>query len=82
MPHTKMEDYAKDEGFCCPWALLVSRKQWRTSAMTEDSGMSSRAVRYWRRKARKKELTCAGCNGCLAARLRDESGIKAPRKIP
>lgn len=82
MPHTKMEDYAEAEGFCCPWALLVSRKKWHTSAMTEDSGMSSRAIRYWRSRARKKELSCAGCNGCLADKIRAETGIRAPRKIP
>lgn len=83
MPADKMQRFAESEGFCCPWALLISRKRWLTSALTEDSGMSSRAIRYWRRAVRKGEVCCANCKGCLVNRIRLEQGLSVPpRKTP
>ena len=74
MPFDKMKQYASDEGFCCPWALLVSRKRWSTPLMAEDARMSPRALRYWRRAARKGDIRCLNCKDCLSEK------IKAARK--
>lgn len=76
MPYHKMEDYAEEEGFCCPFALLYARKRWKTSAMTEDSGLSPRGVRWWRGNFRKGGVKCQGCENCM------KKLIQAPQTIP
>jgi hypothetical protein len=65
MPFTKFKDYALDEGFCCPYAMLCARRKWLTSALAEDSGITLRAVRFWRKNFREGELKCAGNKSCL-----------------
>jgi hypothetical protein len=72
MPFDKMRQYIKDEGFCCPWALFVSRKRWFTSVISGDSAVSPRGVRFWRQRFRAGLLKCEGCDKCLKEKIRRE----------
>lgn len=87
MPFTKMEEFAQTEGFCCPWAMLHSRRKWKTSVMVEDSitngcALTARAIRYWRRAERRNEVKCAECKGCLQAKVKAEQPGRTLRKTP
>lgn len=73
MPFDKMRQYVKEEGFCCPWALFVSRKRWLTSILSEDSAVSLRGVRFWRQKFRAKLLQCEKCGNCLKDKIAKET---------
>lgn len=72
MPFDRFQRYCKHEGFCCPLALLSARTNWDTVEMAEDSGLTERAVRYWRRLFRKKKLPCPRAQACL---LKDQKTI-------
>lgn len=65
MPFKHFHNYAVDEGFCCPYAMLCARRKWMTSALAEDSNITLRAVRYWRKAFRDGELGCEGKKTCL-----------------
>lgn len=67
MPFDKFSRYARDEGFCCPLALLTARQKWSTPMLAEDSNITERAVRFWREDFRKKRLTCPRRETCLLA---------------
>lgn len=68
MPFDRFAKYARDEGFCCPLALLSARSKWSTYMLAEDSGISERAVRFWREDFRKKRLSCQKRESCMLLR--------------
>lgn len=61
MPFDKFRQFLKDEGFCCPWAILTARKRWYTSNIASDAAMNPRAIRFWKAKLRKGLLQCEQC---------------------
>lgn len=71
MPFDRFARYARDEGFCCPLALLTARQNWSTSMLAEDSGLTERAVRFWREDFRKKRLSCQKRDSCMLAKALD-----------
>ena len=79
MPFDKFARYARDEGFCCPLALLVARQEWSTHMLAEDAGIGERAVRFWREDFRKKRLTCQKKPQCA---LLKALALQTDRKIP
>ena len=70
MSFNKMKVYVKDEGYCCPFALLRDRRLWKTSVMAEDAGMTPRGVWYWREAEHAGKVRCRNYLKCQKALLR------------
>lgn len=68
MPFKTFEEYAKAEGYCCPLHLLAARVNWLTSALAEDSGISPRAVNFWRLDYKRGKVQCKNAAGCMIIR--------------
>jgi hypothetical protein len=68
MPFDLFDKYCKEEGFCCPLALLTARQNWQTWAIAEDAGIAERTAREWRDKFRKHKLTCPRAANCMLAK--------------
>lgn len=67
MPVRIFDTYCREEGFCCPYALLKARERWSTWALAEDSGVSRRGVRYHRKEVRLGRCVCAQRADCMLA---------------
>lgn len=80
MPFDRFARYAKNEGFCCPLALLTARSDWSTNMLAEDSEITERAVRFWREDFRKGRLSCPRKESCLIAQALHAQ--QKDRKIP
>lgn len=69
----KLGKYAKEEGFCCLWAFLARVKSQYTATIYEDEGLEKictlRALQYARRKFRKGQIRCEGCDDCQKEKI-------------
>lgn len=68
MPFKNFEDYAKDEGYCCPLHLLADRKRWSNEALAEDAEVTERAIRFWRTDYKRGKIQCHNVKNCMVIR--------------
>lgn len=51
-------EFAKTEGFCCPWAFITQLRRYRSSQIAKVLGVDKSTVKRWRRALKRGELRC------------------------
>jgi len=67
MPNNLMKQLAQCDGSCCIRKYLEVKKDMRTADLADHLGITTRALRYWRRRFRRGELTCDENSECQGA---------------
>ena len=71
MPEKKLEKLIKlDPECCCPWGFFHSRRHWNTAKIALATGLTKRAIRYWKRKIKLGEVQCTVSFAMNCNRLR------------
>lgn len=68
MPFKNFEEYAKEEGYCCPLHLLADRVRWSNEALAEDASVTERAIRFWRTDYKRGKVQCRNAKNCMVIR--------------
>lgn len=54
----------EDKDCCCPFGFFYSRRAWNTAKLSRATGLTKRAIRYWKRKVKLGKVVCHnGCGG-------------------